>query len=372
VVVAVEVAGAAALALLMGAAAGSVEAVWASAAIGFAVATEGYAAVVFARLTGVSSTTSRAPAATRLLAFLPPRPRPVLIALALTSAIGAALPIMVGLAAAAMTGLLAAVGRRLLLLYRLERGQAPGERRAPLHGRDRWKRLGDGVAAARDDAFWGLCVARPLARVALHGLAEARWLTPNRITVASIVACLSAAGVAAAAGGGALGAVAIALIFARSVLDSMDGQLARYQATSSRFGSYLDKVSDLFCWAALYAVLALEGHHALEHRWALVLPLVSVILLAFQGVTFWLFRSGGASGASLTAAGWAANLWRIVLFEEPDFYLWISLALATGRYDLFIPLIAAAHVARCALLSFRRAGIAWRSARGHAAPEVSR
>jgi hypothetical protein len=45
----------------------------------------------------------------------------------------------------------------------------------------------------------------------------------------------------------------------------------------------------------------------------------------------------------------------ILRFEEPDFYLWISLAVATGRFDVFVPLIAAGHAARSLVLALAHA-----------------
>jgi phosphatidylglycerophosphate synthase len=228
----------------------------------------------------------------------------------------------------------------------------------PLTGRARWLRLGEGLAAARDSAFWGLVVARPIARVLLQLLAEQRWLTPNRITVASLACVFGAAGLIASGGSVVL---AIILVGIRSVLDSMDGQLARYRACGSNFGSYLDKVSDLFAWGALLAALGIRAHAHVPETHMLLLPCIGAILLATCGFALWLSRTLAPSSAaptrpgSLGFAAWARSLWRIVLFEEPDFYLWIALALATARYDLFVPFIAGGYAARALVITVHRA-----------------
>lgn len=226
------------------------------------------------------------------------------------------------------------------------------ERKARLVGRARWQRLGEGSRAVRDPAFWGLVVARPIARLALYPVAELVWVTPNRITALSVVCC--AAGAVMIAMQIAL-PLAITLIFARSVLDSMDGQLARYRGCGSQLGSYVDKVSDQFCWAALYAALAVRAHAADPTAWLLV-PLLAGSWFALSSTALWLARSVTVAtrSAAASSAPWASNLWRIVLFEEPDFYLWIALAVVTARYDLFVPLIAAGHAARGLVLVITR------------------
>ena len=232
-----------------------------------------------------------------------------------------------------------------------------------LHGRARWQRLGEGLASSRDTAFWGLVVARPLARALLQLLAEQRWLTPNRVTLASLACCFGAAALIAFGGSVVL---AIVLIGLRSVLDSMDGQLARYRACGSSFGSYFDKVSDLFAWGALLGALGVRAYTHTPAKLMLLLPLVAAILLAICGFALWLARSLAPVAASpappveLGLAAWAKGLWRIVLFEEPDFYLWIALAVATARYDLFVPLIAAAYAARAVVIVIHRA-LGWLS-----------
>lgn len=227
-----------------------------------------------------------------------------------------------------------------------------------LTGRARWLRLGEGLAASRDTAFWGLVVARPLARLVLQLVVEQRWITPNRITIVSIVCCFGAAGLIATGGGVAL---AIVLIGIRSVLDSMDGQLARYRGCGSNFGSYFDKVSDLFAWGALLGALGIRAYAHEPAAMMMLLPGASAVLLAMCGFALWLARSlvpatpFVSPHAKLGAAAWARSLWRIVLFEEPDFYLWIALAIATARYDVFVPLIAAAYAARTLVVTVHRA-----------------
>jgi phosphatidylglycerophosphate synthase len=319
----------------------------AGAAIAFAAIVQQYAALVFAHVAGRRDAFVAAP-----LGYI------ALGGLAAFFATGQPPLLLVGVACWALVDCTwSAIVRGITI------GQADRARVCtvllPLAGRARWRRLGEGLAASRDTAFWGLVVARPIARAVLQLVAEQRWITPNRITVASL-ACASGAAVAIATDGSVV--LALALIGARSVLDSLDGQLARYRACGTDLGSYLDKVSDLFAWGALFAALGIRGYAATARTSMLLLPLVAALVLALGGFALWLARALAPRIAPVTAPArlglraWLAALPRIVLFEEPDSYFWIALAVATARYDVFIPLIAGAHVVRALVLAISRAG----------------
>lgn len=343
-----EAVGVAAVGVTVAAASTAPVAIAAAAAIAFAAIVQQYAALVYAHIAGRREALVGAPlgfvALGGFVAYLAlGRPTLLVVALACWAMIECVWSAVVrGLALANADSLLV----RPPVLPRL-------------HGRARWLRLGEGVAASRDTAFWGLVVARPIARAVLQVVVERRWITPNRITVVSLACCFGAAAVIAA--GGSI-AVALVLVGVRSVLDSMDGQLARYRACGTSFGSYLDKVSDLFAWGALFAALGVRAYGHAPATAMLVLPLVAAIVLALCGFALWLARALAPSQpmtpphARLGLAAWAKSWWRIVLFEEPDFYLWIALAVATARYDLFVPLIAGAHVARALVVAIARAG----------------
>ena len=71
-------------------------------------------------------------------------------------------------------------------------------------------------------------------------LIEISRITPNAVTVIGFVGTLVAAGLIVAESWIAAGI----LFTAASLVDSLDGALARYQGTSSRFGAFLDSVLD--------------------------------------------------------------------------------------------------------------------------------
>lgn len=359
----IEAVGVAAVAMTIAATNQSPTIIGAAAAIAFAAVVQQYAALVFIQLVKTARSQLRAPFVRHAPPLLAPLGAGAVVGLAVFLALDGPAWLLVVLACwIVLESLWSSVLRGIAIAFGERRTQSPILPRRT--GRARWHRLGEGLAAARDPAFWGLVVARPLARVALQVVAEQRWITPNRITAASIVAGFGAA--AAIATGGSV-ALALSLIFVRSILDSVDGQLARYRDCGSSFGSYLDKVSDLFCWGALCGALAIRAYAETGRTAMLGLPLVAALVLALQGFALWLVRLLVPSASEPTAPtplgvrAWAKSLWRIVLCEEPDLYLWIALALLTARYDVFVPLIAGAYAARALLIGISRARAAART-----------
>lgn len=133
----------------------------------------------------------------------------------------------------------------------------------------------------RNDEWWSSFVTSPLAIGANYFAVDAKWLTPDRITLLSfIVAIVSTFFIVQ--GGAANFVIAAILIQASHVLDCMDGQMARYRKTPSALGSYVDRLTDqiqvtLWFGTAGYAAY-LQSHD--------IMPLI----LAFVGVSFYSLR----------------------------------------------------------------------------------
>jgi phosphatidylglycerophosphate synthase len=149
--------------------------------------------------------------------------------------------------------------------------------------------------------------------------------------------------------------------------------LARYRKLSSHFGGYFDKVTDSFGWAALYGAAAVAGLAATDDAWVAIVPLAGVTGLGFQGITYWLERDLLPPSAPvpltprrspLTLVGWLSNWWRLALFEEPDYYVWISVALLSHRFRELSVVIAVTFGLRVTALSLVRLRYAHRVWRG--------
>jgi phosphatidylglycerophosphate synthase len=122
-----------------------------------------------------------------------------------------------------------------------------------------------------NDLLWNRFVARPLAAVLLVPLQRTS-ITPNQITLATLVVFAAAAGIIAFVPtwtGLLLGAAVLEFAY---VLDCVDGQLARLRGTSSAIGAHLDFLMD-------------------ELKAFVLVAAVGVRLWSSDGRVFWLLES---------------------------------------------------------------------------------
>lgn len=93
------------------------------------------------------------------------------------------------------------------------------------------------------DGWWASIFAGPCANRLLEPICEIPWISPNLITVCSLLIGLAAGFCFAKGDYGSLlcGAILVQVSF---VVDCMDGQLARYRQQFSLIGAWLDRISD--------------------------------------------------------------------------------------------------------------------------------
>src|SRR5262245_28526884 len=113
------------------------------------------------------------------------------------------------------------------------------------------RRLHALMAGIFDPEWWGFTFARPLAALLLSVTADVAWLTPNLYTHASFALQLWGSWVILRHEPGSA-VLAVVLLQASLVFDCCDGQLARYRKAGSKLGSYYDKVSDFWGFAATF------------------------------------------------------------------------------------------------------------------------
>jgi len=137
-------------------------------------------------------------------------------------------------------------------------------------------------------------------------LAIALHLTPNTITVIGLLITIAAA--ALIAGGWLL--VGAAVLTAGSLLDAVDGALARAQGGGTAFGSFLDSTLDRASEAILYIGIAVWFLNTLaDPTW----PVLAVII-ALAGSFMVSYARARAEGIGLTASvGLAPRTERLVL-----------------------------------------------------------
>jgi CDP-diacylglycerol---glycerol-3-phosphate 3-phosphatidyltransferase len=137
-------------------------------------------------------------------------------------------------------------------------------------------------------------------------LAMALHLTPNTITVIGLLITVAAA-ILVGAGWLLLGA---AVLTAGSLLDAVDGALARAQGGGTPFGSFLDSTLDRASEAILYTGIAVWFLTALpEPTWP-----VLAVLVALAGSFMVSYARARAEGIGLAASvGLAPRTERLVL-----------------------------------------------------------
>jgi phosphatidylglycerophosphate synthase len=239
-----------------------------------------------------------------------------------------------------------------------------------------------------NDILWNRLVARPLAAVLLVPL-RATTVTPNQVTLATLVVFAAGAALMALGPGWRNLLIAVAIIELSYVLDCVDGQLARLKGTSSPVGAHLDFLMDELKAFLLIAAVGIRLWLASGRPWWLVEALLGLVIVASAiSLTTFLRRPeyAAATGAKVSAgtgdygAGFAASapaggaarglspmravesLGKLIV-HYPSYILFVALA---DRIDLFLHayvLMNGAYAARSLL------GIAARlGRRGPAAP----
>lgn len=178
------------------------------------------------------------------------------------------------------------------------------------------------------EEWWSRVFATPVAQLILLGIADWRFVTPNRLTILSfILALLSAALIVS---GDTLMLVSAGIILQLSyIIDCMDGQLARYRNVASKVGSFLDKWSDFVKFPFIILALSLEAFSSNQTTTPLILGIASVFLIGYLPYLkmFTLNDFGIAPWNVLSGKSFVQRNLRFFLFEESQWYLIVSLGL---------------------------------------------
>lgn len=195
----------------------------------------------------------------------------------------------------------------------------------------------------------------------------ARWcanrgLTPNQVTVVSLLVALAAA--ASAATGTRAGYIGAALgLYFSFVLDCTDGQVARYAVSYSRIGSWLDATFDRAKEYAVYAGLALGAARHDDDVWTLAL--VAMVVMTTRHIVDFSFNetrrgigggddesADGGAGAKLSgkldSVGWTVWARRMIILPIGERWALIAVLTATTTPRItFVVLIVGCVLAAC-------------------------
>ncbi len=114
---------------------------------------------------------------------------------------------------------------------------------------------------------WDQRIARVLVKPLL-----ATPITPNQLTVLTLAVALSGVGLLAE-GGRVYANWGAGLFVLARFLDHFDGELARQNGMTSRFGYYLDYISGAISYGALFLCLGIGFYSSPLGNWAIVLGL---------------------------------------------------------------------------------------------------
>lgn len=189
--------------------------------------------------------------------------------------------------------------------------------------------------------WWSIAFGGPVGNFLCALIADVRWITPNGITWVSFL-CKVAAVPLLLSGHD----IAVIVMFQlHTVLDCMDGTLARYRKKPSVMGAFLDKVTDMI---GLLGIMSAFGWRAAEESGDPRALLASVLIagaILLRSYIFWVVahferehqvekKTVGDlrkdfSGLSVKERlkKYVVSQWTIIEFAEADLYFWLSLGL---------------------------------------------
>lgn len=219
--------------------------------------------------------------------------------------------------------------------------------------------------------WWSVMLGGPVGNLLNAFIADVSWITPNGITWVSFLCKLAAAPLLLLATRSADLAV-IALFQAHTVLDCMDGSLARYRKRPSAMGAFLDKTTDMI---GLVAIMSALGWRTAQETGDLRALLVAMLIAGGTLLRFYVYwvvmhleREAKVAAHSVgdrrfdystmtlgqRALLYGKSMSKIVFFSEADFYFWFSLGLLLRRNREMIFFIGATNAVWLVLILGRR------------------
>ncbi len=204
--------------------------------------------------------------------------------------------------------------------------------------------------------WWSIAFGGPVGNFLCALIAEVRWITPNGLTWVSFLSKVAAVPMILERWD-----IAVIVMFQlHTVLDCMDGTLARYRKRPSVMGAFLDKVTDM---VGLLGIMAAYGWRAAEESGDARVLIASVMIAAvilLRAYIFWVVAHFEREHAvAKPTAGdtrkdfptlstverfklYVKSQWTIVEFAEADLYFWLSLGLVLGelRWTVYLLTIA--------------------------------
>lgn len=240
--------------------------------------------------------------------------------------------------------------------------------------KERWMKLRN----YQSDDFWAMVFARPLTILFLLPLVEKKWVTPNRITLCSVLTKLAGSAYVffdRSYSGGVIGAILLNLGL---VLDNMDGTVSRFRNCPTKFGFFIDKTTDAITMTLMFWAFAFRAYdhvlanpqtimgHQINPLVYLLIPILASATSYIAGYSKWVservmldlkisenYRKGNieefaakmdrcpvwSTPPQRTFFDWIKwffqAIFSILKFNEVDLFFWCALSLITEEYLIF-------------------------------------
>jgi phosphatidylglycerophosphate synthase len=232
----------------------------------------------------------------------------------------------------------------------------------------------------QSEDWYPAIVIRPLTILVMLVIADWKILTPNRVTTLANLAKLGATWLILVPSSWVW---AVVLLNLGVLLDHLDGTIARYRRTFTKFGSFYDKVSDMVTWWLVVLAVGWQAYRETGEAYYIVLATSAATALNVRSYMKWLARveservrwlearpdpAGAvarhtqpirvAPPPERTRREWVrwflSRFTRIYQFEEMDLWFWLSLGLLLDRLTWGVWLLFITQVAAClGLIAYR-------------------
>lgn len=201
--------------------------------------------------------------------------------------------------------------------------------------------------------WWSIVFGYPIGRMLVLLLPGYRWITPTGLTVAGFAAKVVAAVCLYRPGIESLIAAIVALQIA-TILDAMDGTLARSRGLSSLVGAFLDKVLDAVGLFLICVAVGMRAYAQSGEPWLIVAACAAASAYMVLCYMYWVVKATEERRATVQSMAaeaptpswgeifrdWLVGWADIVRFNEADLYLWISLFAAFDQWTYLVYLLA--------------------------------
>lgn len=207
----------------------------------------------------------------------------------------------------------------------------------------------------RGTDWWSIVFGYPVGRFLLVFAGEWKWVTPNRLTVLGFMLNVAAA-LLFLAQQFWIDVIAVVALQVNTVLDTMDGSLARLRGTSSRVGAFLDKISDGVGLFLLFTAVGFRADRIWGTGYYVVVGATAGAAYLVLCYMFWVRRHfdppgpGGITGAvepptfAERRGEWVRGWLQIVRFNQADMFFWVSLGAMLNLWREAVILAAATQI----------------------------